>query len=209
MDRPVISKKVHTLNQETTASNTMVAEPPKETEEIVREEVQGMRLLIKKERTPSQEQEKKAQQEQPPEQAGQAEPPPVVKRYTLDLGVDNHSEKQNAEPAERQPEKHAERNPFKKVFDATNTFANPVSEEELRKKITDREMRLRELSVKIKSPEGLSDLEKQPAFVRRNVLLNKVPSSAESQVSRYTLYEGEDKQIQIKSNNSFLHDNVD
>jgi len=92
---------------------------------------------------------------------------------------------------------------------AVAPLSDPVSEHDLRKKISDREQRLRELSVKIKSPEGLMDLEKQPAFVRRNVLLSKIPPSDQSQVSRYTLHEDEDKEIQIKSNNSFLHDNVD
>ena len=87
--------------------------------------------------------------------------------------------------------------------------ANPVSEEELQRKIRDREQRLRELSVKLKTSEGLHDLEKQPAFVRRNVVLSKVPASHESQISRFTLQEGDDQKVQIKSNNSFLHDNVD
>ncbi len=86
---------------------------------------------------------------------------------------------------------------------------NPISEAELEQKIREREQRLRELSIKLKTPEGLEDLEKQPAFVRRKVALSKVPSSSESQVSRYTLNEDEDQKTQIKSNNSFLHDNVD
>lgn len=84
-----------------------------------------------------------------------------------------------------------------------------VSEADLQKKIREREQRLRELSMKLKTSEGLQDLEKEPAYVRRNMPLNKVPHSSESQVSRYTLYEDEDKKTQIKSNNSFLHDNVD
>lgn len=87
--------------------------------------------------------------------------------------------------------------------------ANPISEAELLKKISEREQRLRELSIKLKTPEGLQDLEKQPAFVRRNIALNNTPLSSESQISRYTLNEGEDQKVQIKSNNSFLHDNVD
>ncbi len=79
---------------------------------------------------------------------------------------------------------------------------------DLRKKAIEREQRLRDLSIKLKSPEGLQDLEKEPAYVRRNVALNKVPASSESHVSRYTLIDEEGK-TQIKSNNSFLHDNVD
>ena len=51
--------------------------------------------------------------------------------------------------------------------------------------------------------------EKQTAFERKNIVLeNKMPST-ESSVSRYTLSEGDDKKIEIRPNNSFLHDNVD
>ena len=88
-------------------------------------------------------------------------------------------------------------------------MTNPISEADLQRKIKEREQRLRELSMKLKTPEGLQDLERQPAFVRRNVSLSNTPLSSDSQVSRYTLNEGEDEKAQIKSNNSFLHDNVD
>ena len=84
-----------------------------------------------------------------------------------------------------------------------------VSREELDRKSKDREQRLRELSMKLKTPEGLSELEKQPAYVRRNISLDKVPDSSESHISRYILKESGNSNVQIKSNNSFLHDNVD
>jgi cell division protein FtsZ len=61
----------------------------------------------------------------------------------------------------------------------------------------------------MKSPDGLAALEKQTAFERKNIALENKTHSTESQVSRYTLSEGEDKKIEIKPNNSFLHDNVD
>jgi cell division protein FtsZ len=44
-----------------------------------------------------------------------------------------------------------------------------------------------------------------PAYLRRNVNLQKVPSSSESNVSRYNLNDDN----QILGNNKFLHDNVD
>jgi cell division protein FtsZ len=87
---------------------------------------------------------------------------------------------------------------------------DPVQHESYlsREQMAERERRLRELSMKIKTPDGLQDLEKEPAYKRRNVALNSVPAGDVSHVSRYTLTEGEGK-TQIKSNNSFLHDNVD
>jgi cell division protein FtsZ len=72
---------------------------------------------------------------------------------------------------------------------------------------------LREMADRIKSPEGLSVLEKEPAYKRRNIQLDTVPHSSESQVSRYTLSEDTnengERNVEIKSNNSYLHDNVD
>ncbi|NNE54497.1 MAG: cell division protein FtsZ, partial [Flavobacteriales bacterium] len=65
----------------------------------------------------------------------------------------------------------------------------------------------------LKTPSGLADLENEPAFKRRNVTLDDVQHSSESTKSRYTLTEETDdqgnKQVKLKDNNSFLHDNVD
>lgn len=103
----------------------------------------------------------------------------------------------------------------------SETAANPLSEqkeltaeeklqqEEQRKKAQERILKLKELSFKLKTPTGISDMENEPAYKRKNVDLDSTPHSSESQVSRYTLSEGEDKKIEIKPNNSFLHDNVD
>jgi len=84
-----------------------------------------------------------------------------------------------------------------------------ITEDELQRKIRERENRLRELSMKVRTPDGLQFLENQPAFVRRNVILSQAPVGSESQVSRYSLSDDETNSTQIKSNNSFLHDNVD
>ncbi len=97
----------------------------------------------------------------------------------------------------------------KKVAPKPESDSRQISEEDLQVQIKEREERLKSLSIQLKTPEGLADLEKQPAYVRRRVNLNPVPASNESQVSRFTLNETEDKKTQIKSNNSFLHDNVD
>lgn len=66
--------------------------------------------------------------------------------------------------------------------------------------------KLKELTLKMKTPEGLSQLEKESAWSRKQINIdgNSTPST-ESQVSRYTLGENNE----IRPNNSFLHDNVD
>lgn len=67
----------------------------------------------------------------------------------------------------------------------------------------------REMSLKIKSPDGVDELSKIPAYKRRNVILSNIPLSSESQASRFVLKEGDDNKTEIKNGNSFLHDNVD
>jgi cell division protein FtsZ len=69
---------------------------------------------------------------------------------------------------------------------------------------------LKNLNLAINSPTGIRDLEKEPAYKRRNTKLSDVPHSSESQVSRLTLFEDPNTQkTNIRTNNSFLHDNVD
>ena len=96
------------------------------------------------------------------------------------------------------------------IEETENTIVAKVQNEEQMKKAQDRVSRLKELNFKLlKTPNGLSELENEPAYKRRNINLDSTPHSSESQVSRYTLSEGDDKKIEIKPNNSFLHDNVD
>lgn len=72
---------------------------------------------------------------------------------------------------------------------------------------------LQNISDRLKTPEGLDQLEREPAYKRRNVRLENVPHGNDSQVSRYTVTEERDengdKRTGLKPNNSFLHDNVD
>ncbi len=75
-------------------------------------------------------------------------------------------------------------------------------------KTKERIMRLKELSMKLRTSNGLQELETEPAYKRKQMSLDNVPHSSESQVSRFTL-SVDDGNTQIKPNNSFLHDNVD
>ncbi|MCB0819599.1 MAG: cell division protein FtsZ [Bacteroidetes bacterium] len=85
-----------------------------------------------------------------------------------------------------------------------------TSDEDHLRKSKERLENLRKLSGKINTPAPVNDLENIPAFRRRNVVLDKVDYSDETEISRYTLSENtEEKKIEIRPNNSFLHDNVD
>ena len=86
-----------------------------------------------------------------------------------------------------------------------------IQNEEQIRKAKERILKLKELSFKLKTPNGLTELENEPAYKRRNVNLDTPLHSSESQVSRFTLTqeEGEEKKVSIRRNNSFLDDNVD
>lgn len=86
--------------------------------------------------------------------------------------------------------------------------AKSQSDEQI-KKAQERIAKLKELSMKLKTPNGLTELEKEPAYKRKNITLESTPHSSESQISRFTLTETEEKKVEIRPNNSFLHDNVD
>ena len=68
---------------------------------------------------------------------------------------------------------------------------------------------LKDLSIKLKSQTGLSELENEPAFVRRNVKLSDSTPSSDKIISRYSLSENDENQTELKSDNTYLHDNVD
>ncbi len=121
---------------------------------------------------------------------------------------------------ESQSESHAEpaaeaamRQEGEEARQDKNPLADRVSNEIVGELNRNRLRKLREMSDRIKSPEGLTELEKEPAYKRRNVQLDKTPHSSEHNVSRYTLNEERDedgeRRIELRSDNSYLHDNVD
>jgi cell division protein FtsZ len=89
-------------------------------------------------------------------------------------------------------------------------FSSGPTVDENMKKAQERFNRLKEWNFKpIQRPENLASMENEPAYKRRNVQLDSIPHSSESNVSKYTLSENEEKKTEIRPNNSFLHDNVD
>jgi cell division protein FtsZ len=80
--------------------------------------------------------------------------------------------------------------------------------EELFRRSRERIMKLKEMNYRLNTPHGLADLEKEPAYKRRNIKLDDVPTAAETKISKYSLSEDQDKKVEIKPNN-YLHDRVD
>ncbi|MCB0704477.1 MAG: cell division protein FtsZ [Saprospiraceae bacterium] len=70
-----------------------------------------------------------------------------------------------------------------------------------------RRERLRNLRVKLTNPSTVNDLENKPAYLRRGVGLEDIPTSSEPTYSKWTISDDED--ADFRRGNSYLHDNVD
>jgi cell division protein FtsZ len=71
-------------------------------------------------------------------------------------------------------------------------------------RVMDRIKELRKNAAALLNPENISKYEKEPAYVRQNILTDQTPYSEEEKQSQFTIDE-EDGKPKIKPNNSFLH----
>ncbi len=88
----------------------------------------------------------------------------------------------------------------------------PLDQVDLQERQNARHKNLREFTHKLKTPAGLADLENEPAYKRRKVILDDVIPSKESTVSKYTLNTEIDEDGTVHTNitqNGFLTDQVD
>ena len=97
-------------------------------------------------------------------------------------------------------------------FQNVNTSEKELSvsnAQSMRIEAREREERLREISIKLRTPSGLTKLEDEPAYKRNNIDLEETIHSSEDEVSHFTLGEKNEDDIILNDNNSYLHDNVD
>jgi len=82
---------------------------------------------------------------------------------------------------------------------------------ELKKRTEDRKKKMMQFNYKFKNKmsNNIDEIEKQPAYKRMGVDLEENEPSSAVSTSRITLDLDENDDIQLRSNNSFLHDNVD
>lgn len=97
-----------------------------------------------------------------------------------------------------------------KVVENRTFEENPIREDDsIRKNADERISRLKSMSMSFRNPGQLTELENQPAYLRKNIQLKDPELATQSVVSRHTLGEDNKNNTVIKSDNSFLHDNVD
>ena len=55
----------------------------------------------------------------------------------------------------------------------------------------------------------IEEFEKEPAYKRQGIELSDATEASETLVSRTSVASDDNEDLQVRSNNSFLHDNVD
>lgn len=84
---------------------------------------------------------------------------------------------------------------------------SPISEI-LKERANERRQKMKEFNYKFNNAK-IDEIEKEPAYKRQGVNLDQAQHSSENNASRMSLGVDENDDIQLRSNNSFLHDNVD
>ena len=82
---------------------------------------------------------------------------------------------------------------------------------ELQQRAKERREKMKTFNYKFmnKVNQNIDEIEKEPAYKRMGIELDNTSHSSEVNQSRTTLEIDDNEDIQLRSNNSFLHDNVD
>ncbi|MFV9551914.1 cell division protein FtsZ [Algibacter sp. PT7-4] len=91
--------------------------------------------------------------------------------------------------------------------DEIDPMNTPISEL-LKERAEERRRKMKDFNYKFNNAK-IDDIEKVPAYKRQGVDLNAAKHSSETDLSRTSIGLDDNDDIQLRSNNSFLHDNVD
>ncbi len=138
-----------------------------------------------------------------PEEPVEAEPE-VKEEFTFKIA----DSVMNFEPVKEEVVPEPEPEPEPEPIAGADDHKTDESIEEQLRKSRERIMRLKDLSMKLRSG-NIQEMENVPAYKRKEIALQETPPSDESQVSRFSLLSDEEGKTEIRNNNSFLHDNVD
>ncbi|QLE01813.1 cell division protein FtsZ [Galbibacter sp. BG1] len=141
-----------------------------------------------------------------------------TKRYSLDDYMEMEDQLNNAKPAEKKQEKVEEELAFKKKVveekptqENTSEEVDPMNssiEDSLRSRAEERRRKLKDFNYKFhNNASKIEEIEKQPAYKRMGIDLEDRRNTDQS--SRMSVGSDSNEEIQLRSNNSFLHDNVD
>ncbi|GAA0763383.1 cell division protein FtsZ [Psychroflexus lacisalsi] len=142
-----------------------------------------------------------------------------VKKYDLSEFMDEGDSKQ-ASPSKKPQSKSKEEEPEEVKFtrrtveptrtergtsDEIDPMNTPLSE--LASRAAERKAKMKQFNYKFRNTNNIDEIEKQPAYKRAGIELDHNQSQGKG-LSR-TSVEGDKDNLNFRSNNSFLHDNVD
>ena len=91
----------------------------------------------------------------------------------------------------------------------TQSTTNSKAVQEQINRAQKRKERLQKFNYRFRNNSGVELAENEPAYKRQGVELNDIQHSSEETVSNLNLSQNQDGELELKSKNSFLHDNVD
>jgi cell division protein FtsZ len=97
--------------------------------------------------------------------------------------------------------------PAKETESEVDPMNSPISDM-LKERAAERRRKMKDFNYKFNNAK-IDDIEKIPAYKRQGVDLKEVQHSSETDMSRTSIGLDDNDEIQLRSNNSFLHDNVD
>ena len=142
-----------------------------------------------------------------------------TKRYSLDDYMEVEDRLNNAKPSAKKQEpviekelqfekKVIEQKPTQETESEDIDPMNSSIEDSLRSRADERRRKLKDFNYKFnKNSHWVEEIEKQPAYKRMGIDLDS--RGSDDQSSRMSLGSDSNDEIQLRSNNSFLHDNVD
>ena len=153
------------------------------------------------------------------------------KRYSLEDYMELEERIENAKPIQKttpQPQKVSQEEPKKEEFKVErrevkqeekqvtsspasgeiDPFENPISED-LIARAAERRARMKNFNYKFRNNNNIDEIEKQPAYKRAGLDLSSEGSATNDKISRTSLGTDNNDEITLRTNNSFLHDNVD
>ncbi len=144
--------------------------------------------------------------------------PGGVRRYSLDDYMEEEERLTSAKPVvdtvvEEEEEVVFETKTIKPDdnADTTTEVVDPIHQpisDILKARAAERRAKMKEFNYKFRSnPTHIDDIEKEPAYKRAGLDVDTKPESHD--ISRTSVSTDDNDDIQLRSNNSFLHDNVD
>lgn len=139
-----------------------------------------------------------------------------VRKYSLEDYMEEEKRLTEAQPAEVMEEEDEEVILEKKTIAPTPEEekvedADPVNQpisETLKARAAERRAKMKEFNYKFRNnSSNIDDIEKEPAYKRAGIDVDTKPD--DSGLSRTSLGTDSNDDIQLRKNNSFLHDNVD